>query len=433
MEITPLGAIQPFQQVAKIQVRLCRIWKTKDQKDENEVKSIDCVMVDVQGTGIHATMEPKIKSFFMPKLIPGTIYEIQEIVAVRNRKFNIVVSHEAMLEFRRKTKVKAIQYDGPAMPLHFFNFIKYENIAASKDGQLKDVIGYLEGIQQVQRQSCNRNQIEDKMEFILLDDRKNKARVTLWASYARTFDQQTLEAQSHPIIVVFTSVKPTNFRGGIQHLQKKSLEELLLLNPNDNQNNHFICEATIVDIDTKPRWCYKACHTCYKKLDESTGAPVCPQHGIINGLPLPWYKIHCIVQDDVEQTTFILMGRTAEKALNITCYNLFYEQENSNPHVLPTVVSNLIGCQKLFQVRFGKPKLSSSRCDLIVTYIHDDFSQSPIALTLSSQSSLSQTLENTSKSFQTPSTPGTPYIEKKSSTKRKLAFQSGGEENPKTR
>ncbi|KAJ4822229.1 hypothetical protein Tsubulata_019879 [Turnera subulata] len=137
MEITRLSAIQPFQQVVKIQVRLCRIWKTKGQNDENEVKSIDCVMVDVQGTGIHAMMEPGIEPLFMPKLIPGTIYEIQEIVAVRNHKFNIVVSHEAMLEFRRKTKVKEIKYDWPAMPMHFFNFIKYENIVASNDGQLK--------------------------------------------------------------------------------------------------------------------------------------------------------------------------------------------------------------------------------------------------------------------------------------------------------
>ncbi|KAJ4822560.1 hypothetical protein Tsubulata_028787 [Turnera subulata] len=285
MEITPVSATQPFQQVAKIQVRLCRIWKTKYQNDENEVKSVDCVMVDVQGTGIRAMIELRIEPLFMPKLIPSTFYEIQEIVAVRNRKFNIVVSHEAMLEFRRNIKVKENEYDGPAMPIHFFNFIKYENIAASNDGQLKDVIEYLEGIQQVQRHSCKRNQIEDKMEFILMDDRKNKARVTLWASYVRTFDQQILQAQSHPIIVVFTSVKPTDFQGGnipslnnsnstmilfnpeirlvahykqifssstgikilpslpspnagvggIQHLQKKSLEELLLLNPNDNQ------------------------------------------------------------------------------------------------------------------------------------------------------------------------------------------------------
>ncbi|KAJ4838732.1 hypothetical protein Tsubulata_042515, partial [Turnera subulata] len=157
----------------------------------------------------------------------------------------------------------------------------------------------------------------------------------------------------------------------LQNAEKKSIDELLSLNPLYHQDKQFHCEAKIVDIDLRMGWYYKACHTCYKQLDETSGAKICPKHGIIEGLPLPWYKMHLIVADEDEQTTFVLMGTAAERTLHVTCYNLVYEQEQKNPSVAPEIIANLIGKTKIFQIRFGQQKSTSSRFDFLISNVFD--------------------------------------------------------------
>ncbi|KAJ4827753.1 hypothetical protein Tsubulata_019605 [Turnera subulata] len=483
MEITPVNMIRPYTEAGKIVVRLCRIWKTKDRENDESISSIDCVFVDNQGNGIHATMQPWLEAVLMPQLNPGSIYEIEHYYPVSNSLKNAIVRHPARLDLRRKTRIREIGYSGPEIPLHFFSFIDYENITATagNENPLTDLIGYLDGMQEIEKQPCRGNRIQDKREFILLDERRNRARVTFWGKHARLFDLQALESQDLPLIVVFTSLKAVEYRGGniptlnatestmvfynpdipqlapyrqvfssstaqikilppspasnkginrIHQLQRKTIEELLLLDPATHQHERYTCKARILDVNLANGWFYEACHICFKQLDVSSEVKTCQKCGVIKGLPLPCYKIHFIVEDDVEQAIFILMGTAAERVLKTTCYSLFYEHQKTNPKVLPEEIAKFIGTEKIFEVRFGQPKLSYSRYDLLVSSIFEIETESTMSISIPPQENICKpTLAESSKD---PSSmtyqKQHQHLQDESKLKRKLTFTASEEE-----
>ncbi|RXH84090.1 hypothetical protein DVH24_026989 [Malus domestica] len=148
--------------------------------------------------------------------------------------------------------------------------------------------------------------------------------------------------------------------------EQKTIEQLLLLDPTLNKNTSFVCQATIVDYDLTRGWWYKSCPYCHKNVKNTYGTFRCFEHGPLEKMPEPWFKMNFIVEDATNQFNFLVIGRIAEKLLGISCHSLVIEEGYDDSSVLPPHLQKLVGSTKKFQVRFGNQNNEFANIDFVV-------------------------------------------------------------------
>ncbi|KAB2626041.1 hypothetical protein D8674_017701 [Pyrus ussuriensis x Pyrus communis] len=107
--------------------------------------------------------------------------------------------------------------------------------------------------------------------------------------------------------------------------ESKTIDELLMLDPTLHKNTSFACEAIVVRFDLTRGWWYKSCPSYNKAVKKTSGLFECNEHGLLNRLPEPWFKINLIVEDRTNQHNFLTLGRHAEKLLRVSCHTLVIE------------------------------------------------------------------------------------------------------------
>ncbi|KAB2625969.1 replication factor A protein 1-like [Pyrus ussuriensis x Pyrus communis] len=227
--------------------------------------------------------------------------------------------------------------------------------------------------------------------------------VTLWAETATSFQEDALKSLSPPVFIVLTSLKVKNYKGkpvlgttgsticifnpdipllskykqkfeylktpieilptsaekygkstAMVDSEQKTIEELLLLDPTLNKNTSFMCQAIIVDYDLTNGWWYKSCPYCHKS------------HRLLKKMPEPWFKMNFIVDDATNQFNFLVIGRTAEKLLGISCHSLVIEEGYDDSSVLLPQLQKLVGSTKNFLLRFGNQNNEFGNTDFVV-------------------------------------------------------------------
>ncbi|KAM1006070.1 hypothetical protein ACFX2A_002865 [Malus domestica] len=78
------------------------------------------------------------------------------------------------------------------------------------------------------------------------------------------------------------------------------------------------------------------------------------------------FKMNFIVDDATNQFNFLVIGRTAEKLLGISCHSLVIEEGYDDSSVLPPHLQKLVGSTKKFQVRFGNQNNEFGNTDFVV-------------------------------------------------------------------
>ncbi|TXG72523.1 hypothetical protein EZV62_001102 [Acer yangbiense] len=136
--------------------------------------------------------------------------------------------------------------------------------------------------------------------------RNEEIRITLWADVAMNFDEQILATLYPPVFIAITGLKVKEYQGKL--VLSSSYSTMCFFNPDVPQLSE------------------------YKKR----------------------YKINCIIENNTDQTSFLIMGRAAEKLLGISCQTLVMEQGYDDPYRLPLHLEKLIGTAKKFLIRFGK-------------------------------------------------------------------------------
>ncbi|XP_020109944.1 uncharacterized protein LOC109725245 [Ananas comosus] len=124
-------------------------------------------------------------------------------------------------------------------------------------------------------------------------------------------------------------------------MNRKTVAELLALNPMEAENTKYTCQAKLVEIDTIYGWWYKACYDCKGGVKDYDGTFWCNQCGKNDQSPVPWYKLNAIVADETGSANFTIFGKTAQDLIRIPAQQLA-TAINSNRFILPPIIKNVV-------------------------------------------------------------------------------------------
>ncbi|XP_061944980.1 uncharacterized protein LOC133668979 isoform X2 [Populus nigra] len=144
------------------------------------------------------------------------------------------------------------------------------------------------------------------------------------------------------------------------------------MNPYEHKHLRFTCQASIVDFDFPNGWWYPSCPKCNKKLSGGEQNYTCMDHDAITSLPVPWFRLECIVTDGEDVTNFLLFGKTAENFFGSSAHHYVYDKKFIDPSVLPPAMAAKLNKSMIFQLRFGAFRSITNRCEVIITNIFDD-------------------------------------------------------------
>nr|XP_034919245.1 replication protein A 70 kDa DNA-binding subunit D-like [Populus alba] len=336
---------------------------------------------------------------------------------------NAVVGHEAVVDLKSDTKVTRLNSPPLSIPRYYFNFTDFAHVLNKEKGSrlLTDVLGRLKAIQPIEKILVRGQTLEDKREFILENIRGEELRITLWGDIARSFDDASLAEQDSPLIVAFAGFRVSEFRGSANLIgtaasvwyfnpdipellaykhyyaqmavdlhqlppssgavlsletqineNRRTIREILCMDPYEHKNERFTCKAFIVDYDLFKGWWCQSCPDCNKPLSGLPNNLRCMEHDYPSSAPIPWFRLNCIVSDGQDVTNFLLSGKTAEYFFNASAHHLVFDKQFTDPFIVPPQMIEKLNKTKIFQLRFGAYKSVLGRCEIYVCNIFDE-------------------------------------------------------------
>ncbi|KAL6289289.1 hypothetical protein ACE6H2_006799 [Prunus campanulata] len=214
MNIAPIRDIQPFQFGVTIRVRVCRTWRPKVFKSDDQFSGLQCILVDTMGHAIQATIREIDYDLVAPRIKAGCVYDINHFYTTKSKPSFQVVPHVASLIFNARTVFKKILNVQPTIPTHRFYFLDYNYLPSRINDNtiLTDVLGRVSAVQDLETKMVDNGRLETKCEIHIQNIRRENIRVTLWGDTAKTFDVKALQQLLPPTFVVFTSLKVKEFQ-----------------------------------------------------------------------------------------------------------------------------------------------------------------------------------------------------------------------------
>ncbi|XP_061986220.1 replication protein A 70 kDa DNA-binding subunit D-like isoform X2 [Populus nigra] len=403
-----------------IRARVCRVWIPKQN---GQATNFNCLFVNREGGTIQGSAKSRDVAHFSSIITEGDYYEVKNFYTFENRYMNIVVSHEAVIDLKSDTKVTHLNSLPLSIPRYYFNFMDFTHVLnkGKESRLLTDVLGRLKAIQPIEKILVRGQTLEDKREFILENIRGEELRITLWGDIARSFDEASLAEQDSPVIVAFAGFRVSEFSGSANLIgtaaslwyfnpdipellaykhyyaqipvdihqlppssrailsletqineSRRTIREILCMDPFEHKNERFTCKAFIVDYDLFKGWWCESCPDCNKPLSGLPNNLRCMEHDYPTSTPVPWFRINCIVRDGQDVTNFLLSGKTVEYFFNASAHHLVFDKKFTDPFIVPPQMIEKLNKTKIFQLRFGAYKSVLSRCEIYVCNIFDD-------------------------------------------------------------
>ncbi|PWA74914.1 oxoglutarate/iron-dependent dioxygenase [Artemisia annua] len=106
MKITPLQEITPDKGKANIKVKIVSLWNQYYNNNPSKVAGMDMILMDEQGTKIHATINSSVVCDFDSLLKENNYHIISNFNVKRNVDSTKLSKHEFKIHFYRKTNVR---------------------------------------------------------------------------------------------------------------------------------------------------------------------------------------------------------------------------------------------------------------------------------------------------------------------------------------
>uniref|UniRef100_A0A6N2KS06 Replication factor A C-terminal domain-containing protein n=1 Tax=Salix viminalis TaxID=40686 RepID=A0A6N2KS06_SALVM len=149
---------------------------------------------------------------------------------------------------------------------------------------------------------------------------------------------------------------------------RKTIKEILCMDPYQYKSQRFTCKALIADYDLHRGWWYHSCPICSKSISDKGTGFKCIEHNEVT--PIPWFRVDCIVTDETDVTTFLMVGKTVENFFGSSTHSYVYDKGFIDS--IPTPMIDKLQKPKIFQLRFITFHLIMNRCDIIVANVFDD-------------------------------------------------------------
>ncbi|CAD6207210.1 unnamed protein product [Miscanthus lutarioriparius] len=343
MEYTLVSQINPTRHNWTIKVRVARMWKLSSTPKWKGVTAMELVLVDEEGVGITACIGYKDLSKFADSLFEGSSYMIKKFQVSRQARKYSPVPNPQTIYFTPWTVVEEIPTElATQLPLYVFNFVDFEELTHRRRnghglvgdmvfGFPTDVIGQLTVIHPVPIAKVGATTCAsgDGTKWYMNIDlpEMNTFRVSL---------------QGRGSKVVFLP-------GDEASANRKTVAELLALDPHDSNGVRFTCNAIIREIDVSNGWWYKGCNTCKRGLKATFDGFECTNCDEAKPVVIPSYKLSVIIEDTTGRVKIFLFGGVAEQVVRRTAAELV-EESSSNQILLPAPLRGLVGRKYVFQV-----------------------------------------------------------------------------------
>ncbi|XP_048432819.1 uncharacterized protein LOC103939968 isoform X2 [Pyrus x bretschneideri] len=67
--------------------------------------------------------------------------------------------------------------------------------------------------------------------------------------------------------------------------------------------------------------------------DPTSGQLICQKHP--NQIPTPWYKVFLVLEDETDEISALIIGRSGEKVFGVPCKDLVFNQRSVDQKQLP--------------------------------------------------------------------------------------------------
>ncbi|KAL4598102.1 hypothetical protein ACB092_11G035100 [Castanea dentata] len=423
MEYTTLKQISRDKDNSKLKVRVLRMWDAINIANNHDLISLDMILVDKEGTLIHANIRKNLAQSFRPQLNQGSIYTITNFLVEENKGNYRPVHNQLKILFNSTTSVSKFNGFDHSIPQSQFEFAVYGTIASRcyDNTYLTDVIGILDYIGAIEEIKTRGRPTKMRNIQLLLEESKS-IRTTLWGNTTQQIDDDFYKTNKGPFILIITSTIVKSFRGEYQlsstfatklyvnldipevaeirnkyttmnitvkdllpkGLPKPQDEELALHNKktvaeiknlewNSNTKDLLVtCNAKIININNKYGWYYVACLICKTKVKQVNGVLWCERCKNQPKFAVPSYRIQVQVQDETGSTTFILFDKGAERIISKTAKELAEMQEEIfklDGNTIPKEIQKIIGNEYLFQLHLDEYNLKYGKENYTVSKI----------------------------------------------------------------
>ncbi|XP_050248582.1 uncharacterized protein LOC126695817 [Quercus robur] len=203
-----------------IRVRVTRMWEVLDIKTNNELMSVDLVLLDEKDNLIHASIRKSFANHFRD------IQEETNDELIAKQKFELVPFDELKYLADKNTtltdvigeivgispmgKIELLETNDELIAKQKFELVPFDELKylADKNTTLTDVIGEIVGISpmgkiEVRGKKMNKRLIE------LQDNRREKIRITFWYKFAKAINKDICFDNFVRPIIIITSTTTT--------------------------------------------------------------------------------------------------------------------------------------------------------------------------------------------------------------------------------
>ncbi|KAL4626568.1 hypothetical protein ACB092_05G106100 [Castanea dentata] len=322
LKYTTLKQISRDKDNSKLKVIVLRMWDAINIANNHDLISLDMILVDKEGTLIHASIRKNLAQSFRPQLNEGSIYTITNFLVEENKGNYRLVHNQLKILFNSTTSVSKFNGFDHSIPQSQFEFADYGTIASRCYDNT-----YLTAIEEIK----TRGRPTKMRNIQLLLEESKSIRTTLWGNTTQQIDDDFYKTNKGPFIVIVTSTIVKSFRDipevaeirnkyttmdiTVKDILPKELpkpqdEELALHNKktvaeikdlewNSNTKDLLVtCNAKIININNKYGWYYVACLICKTKVKQVKGVLWCERCKNQPKFAVPSYRIQVQVQDE---------------------------------------------------------------------------------------------------------------------------------------
>ncbi|XP_072084336.1 replication protein A 70 kDa DNA-binding subunit D [Arachis hypogaea] len=365
-----LEMIAPPKESWKIHVRVIRLWSLPKFKDPKSSSSIEMVLMNEQGTTMHASVGEDLISVFESSISEGTVYVFTYFGVNNNCGLYRTTSHQFRLFFQDRTTVLPSFCD--AIPLHGIKLVPFREIMGYSPHHpfLVDVAGVMAGVEG-ERKYMNDDKLINMMVIHIENDGLRLNIIVLGEMVDRIKNFLASGDQQLPIVIFqFARVKNA---GGTNIVQNIMYGTRLLINPDipealmlrksvyyreisqymsvvsgkpaylDEDEvlysigrktikelraaadvGFYIVRATVLDVEPVPSWWYKSC-VCSVKAEANADEYFCDGYNRDVNNVVDRYKLNLLVFDGTGTTNFVVFDKEVAALFGRICTEMVKE------------------------------------------------------------------------------------------------------------
>ncbi|XP_048432820.1 uncharacterized protein LOC103939968 isoform X3 [Pyrus x bretschneideri] len=84
--------------------------------------------------------------------------------------------------------------------------------------------------------------------------------------------------------------------------------------------------------------------------DPTSGQLICQKHP--NQIPTPWYKVFLVLEDETDEISALIIGRSGEKVFGVPCKDLVFNQRSVDQKQLPMKQKKYVKQMHKIRTRF---------------------------------------------------------------------------------